>query len=57
MYVLFYLLLCAAVAYVGRDRKLGFWGYLFASMLFTPLIGVVLLLASDKKVVVAAEAK
>lgn len=54
MYVLFYLLLCAAVAYVGRDRKLGFWGYLFASMLFTPIIGVVLLLASDKKVAVAA---
>ncbi|WP_417655950.1 hypothetical protein [Pseudidiomarina aestuarii] len=53
MYVLLYLLLCATVAYMGRNRKLGFWGYLFASMLFTPLIGVVLLLASDKKAVAA----
>ena len=55
MYVLLYLLLCAVVAYFGKNRKLGFWGYLFASMLFTPIIGVVLLLASDKKAAVAAE--
>lgn len=54
MYLLLYVLLCSAIAWFGRDRKLGFWGYLFASLLFTPIIGVVLLLASDKKVVAAS---
>lgn len=54
MYLLLYVLLCCAIAWFGRSRKLGFWGYLFASLLFTPIIGVVLLLASDKKVVVTS---
>jgi uncharacterized membrane protein len=54
MYILFYVLLCSAIAWFGRDRKLGFWGYLFASLLFTPIIGVVLLIASDKKVEAAS---
>jgi hypothetical protein len=37
------------IAYVGKDRKFGFWGYFFASLLFTPFIGILLVLASDKK--------
>jgi len=35
------------VAFLGRARKFGFWGYFFASMLMTPLVGLVLILASD----------
>ncbi|WP_337842006.1 hypothetical protein [Rheinheimera sp.] len=54
MYVLLYLIICSVVAYFGKERKLGFWGYLFASILLTPLVGVILLLASDKKTVAAA---
>ena len=47
-----------AVAYIGsavvlgilgRRRKLGAWGYLFASILFTPIVGLLLLLASDPR--------
>jgi len=49
VYSLFYIGLCALVAHLGRDRKFGFWGYLLASLLLTPIIGVLLVLASDKK--------
>lgn len=31
----------------GRKRKFGFWGYFFASLLLTPLIGILLVLASE----------
>lgn len=34
------------IAYCGRKRKLGFWGYLFASLLLTPLLGVLLVIVS-----------
>ncbi len=44
-----YVALCSLVAYLGRDRKFGFWGYLIASLLLDPIIGFVIVLASDKK--------
>lgn len=43
------ILLSVAVAFLGMNRKFGFWGYLFASLLFTPLIGLLFVLASDRK--------
>jgi hypothetical protein len=36
------------VALCGRNKKFGFWGYFFASLLLTPVIGLILVLASDK---------
>lgn len=54
VYILFYIGLAALVGHLGRDRKFGFWGYLLASLLITPLFGFLLVLASDKKAVVAA---
>ena len=36
------------VGLLGRNRKFGFWGYFFASLLLTPVIGLILVLASDK---------
>jgi hypothetical protein len=42
-----YFLLCLAIGYFGRHRKLGFWGYLFGSILLSPVIGLLLLFASD----------
>ena len=44
-----YLIVSVIIALFGTNRKFGFWGYLFASLLLTPLVGIVLLLASDKK--------
>ena len=41
------MLVCILIALMGRDRKFGFWGYLFASMLMSPFIGFLLVVASD----------
>lgn len=38
------------VAFFGTNRKFGFWGYFFASMLLTPLIGILLVISSDDPV-------
>ena len=46
-----YVGLCCLVAYLGRDRKFGFWGYLAASVLLDPVIGILLVLASDKRTI------
>ena len=43
------LVLSALVAYLGKNRKFGFWGYFACSFLLTPIIGLVIVLASDKK--------
>lgn len=51
---LLYLGLCSLVAYVGRDRKFGFWGYLLAALLLDPIIGFLLVIASDKRSVAPA---
>ena len=34
------------VAVLGRNRRFGFWGYFFASLLLTPIIGLLMLLAA-----------
>jgi hypothetical protein len=47
--IILYLVLCLVVAFLGRKRKWGFWGYLWSSILFSPLLGLIFLLASDPK--------
>ncbi len=37
------------VGLIGRRRKFGFWGYFLCSLFFTPLVGLILVLASDPK--------
>jgi hypothetical protein len=37
------------VAFLGRNRKFGFWGNFFASMLLSPLIGLLLVLSAAPK--------
>ncbi len=44
---LVYVLICFAIGHFGRHRKFGFWGYFFASMLLTPPIGAILVIASS----------
>jgi uncharacterized membrane protein YvlD (DUF360 family) len=49
--VIAYLLLCLVAGIVGRDRRIGFWGFLFCSMVFTPIISLLFLyFASPRKV-------
>ncbi len=45
--LLFYMLACFLVAYVGKERKMGFWLTLLFSMIFTPWIVAVVLLVTD----------
>jgi hypothetical protein len=42
---------CAAllIGFLGVNRKMGFWGHFFSSLLLTPVMGLLLLLASDSK--------
>jgi uncharacterized membrane protein YiaA len=40
---------CFFIGVLGRDRKLGFWGYFFASLLLTPVIGMLLVVATDPR--------
>jgi len=47
--IVVYFGLCLLVAFLGTKRKWGFWGYLWSSILFSPLLGLVFLLASDPK--------
>ncbi len=42
------IVVCFFAGYIGRDRKMGFWGYFFASLLLTPFIGFLLVIVSDK---------
>lgn len=45
-------LLSAVVAFFGKDRKFGFWGYFFCSLILTPIVGALLVIASDRRVLV-----
>nr|VFJ60878.1 MAG: hypothetical protein BECKFW1821B_GA0114236_10615 [Candidatus Kentron sp. FW] len=44
-----YLVLCPIVALMGRNRRLGFWGFLFFSILFSPIMGLFVVIVSGKK--------
>jgi hypothetical protein len=44
-----YLLACFIVAYFGRNRTMTFWGYFFASLCLTPLVGVLLVAISKNR--------
>ncbi|MDD5272250.1 MAG: hypothetical protein PHU14_05980 [Methylovulum sp.] len=49
MIMLLYILACVLIAVFGINKKFGFWGYFFGSILLTPPIGIILVLASDNK--------
>jgi hypothetical protein len=45
-----YLALSVLAGILGRNRRIGFWGYLFASLIFTPCITLVFIfLATPRK--------
>jgi hypothetical protein len=41
-----WLVLAVIIAFFGRNRRFRFWGYFFASVLLTPIIGLLLLIAA-----------
>ena len=46
---LIYAALAALVGYLGRERKLGFWAYFGLSLILSPLMGIIIVLVSEKK--------
>jgi hypothetical protein len=52
--LIIYLFLCYLIAFFARNRKFGFWIYFILSFIFTPLIGFIIALASDKRVTAVA---
>jgi hypothetical protein len=46
---LVYIAIAALVGFIGRRRKFGAWGYFFGSLILTPVIGVLLVMASDPR--------
>jgi len=46
---LFYVLFALGVGWLGANRKFGFWGYFFCSLIFSPITGFIAVLASDKR--------
>jgi len=43
---LIYLLSCFFVALFGRDKKMGFWGYFFFSIIFSPVMGALVVIVT-----------
>ena len=48
LFFIVYILLSIIIGLLGKNRKFGFWGYFFGSLLLSPLLGLLLLLASEK---------
>ena len=49
MLILVNVALAYLIGFLGRNRKLGFWGHFFASLLLTPIIGFLLIIATDPR--------
>jgi len=49
-YAIIYIVLSIMIGLLGANRRFGFWGYFFYSLLFTPFLGLIILFASSKKV-------
>jgi len=46
---LIYFSLSIIIGVFGVNRVMGFWGYLFCSIIFSPVIGLMVLMVSSKK--------
>ncbi len=49
-YILLHIFISLIIGVLGIQRKFGFWGYFFYSLLFTPFLGAILLFASSRTV-------
>jgi hypothetical protein len=47
IYIVVYAIIIYIVAVLGTERKFGFWGTLAISIFFTPIVGLLTVLASD----------
>ena len=47
--LILYFVLCLVVAYMGRQRRIGFIGFLICSILFTPVLCLLVLLVTGRR--------
>ena len=47
IYYSVYFLGCLIIATLGKNKTMGFWGYFFASIVLTPVLGLLLVLVSS----------
>lgn len=47
VFLLLYIFFCMLIGFLGQNRLFGFWGYFFASIIFTPIGGLFLLIPSE----------
>jgi hypothetical protein len=45
--IVLYVVASWIIALLGKNRRFGFWGYFFASLLLTPAVGILLYFATD----------
>jgi Na+/melibiose symporter-like transporter len=48
--IIIYTFLSYLVAFFGRNRKFGFWIYFVLCFIFTPLLTILIVMGSDKRV-------
>jgi hypothetical protein len=49
MIKVYWILLSIIIALLGSNKKMGFWGILFCSLLFSPAVGLIVLITSARK--------
>lgn len=49
IFAISWIVLCFIVAMAGKNKKIGYWGAFILSILFSPLIGLMIALASGEK--------
>jgi NADH:ubiquinone oxidoreductase subunit 3 (subunit A) len=47
--LIIYILLCYIVGLLGKNRKFKFIGYFLLSIIFTPILGLLFVIASDSR--------
>ncbi len=47
LFLILYVGFCWLLGYLGRYCKFAFWGNFWVSVIFTPVIGILVLLAQD----------
>lgn len=46
----FYLGLSCIIGIIGKNTKFGFWGNFLVSVILSPLVGLIVMLAQDQKI-------
>lgn len=44
-----YVIACFVIGVLGRNRRFGFWGFFFCSLFLSPVIGLIVFLATEKR--------